>query len=222
MRVASETDWVTRFLPVRAAKVDVQDDKRLVGYPIVFNSLSQDLGGFFERIDPSAVDRTLRSGTNVDALIDHRLESMYMLGSTDSGLLKLQKDRHGLKTDIRPPDTTNARDLVTQVRSGLVKGMSFRFRPYDPGGDGSGRVWTEEEVQIEHHGKKVTVLAPVRTITDMVFTEVSVVVNPAYLDSEVSARNAAADAHAMDEFRSVHGWRPSLELREQIARAGMR
>ncbi len=223
MPAASESaDWVVRFVPVRAAKVDATGDNRLVGYPIVFNSLSQDLGGYFERIDPAAVDRTLKSGTNVDALIDHRDESLYMLGSTDSGLLRLRKERTGVQADIRPPDTTNARDVITQVRSGLVKGMSFRFRPYDPGGDGSGRVWTEEEVSIEHNGKKVKVLAPVRTVTDMVFTEVSVVINPAYLDTSVSARNHAADQRALDEYRAGHPWKPSLALRERMARAGLR
>lgn len=211
MHAGSETEWVTRFLPVRAAKVDVQDNRRLVGYAIVFNTLSQDLGGFYERIAPQAVDRTLKSGANVDALIDHRWESMYMLGSSDSGLLKMTKDRHGLQTEIRPPDTTNARDLITQVAAGLVKGMSFRFRVWDPAGDGSGRVWEEDA-----DGRLV------RTVTDMEFTEVSVVVNPAYLDTEVSARNHAADAKAFDEYRSSHAWKPSLRFRERLAKAGMR
>jgi uncharacterized protein len=207
----SESEWVTRFLPVRAAKVDVQDDKRLVGYAIVFNSLSQDLGGWYERIAPSAVDRTLKSGANVDALIDHRSESMFVIGSTDSGLLKLHKDRHGLQSDIRPPDTTNARDLMTQVRSGLVKGMSFRFRVWDPVGDGSGRVWEEDA-----DGRLV------RTVTDMEFSEVSVVLNPAYLTTEISARNAAIDAKTFEEFRSSRTWKPSLKFRERQARAGLR
>lgn len=211
MPAVSETDWVTRFLPARAAKVDVQDGRRLVGYAIVFNTLSQDLGGFFERIAPSAVDRTLRTGANVDALIDHRWESMYMLGSSDSGLLKMTKDRHGLQTEIRPPDTTNARDLITQVAAGLVKGMSFRFHVYDPIGDGSGRVWEEDS-----EGRLV------RTVTDMEFSEVSVVVNPAYLDTEVSARNRQADARTLEEFRSSKQWKPSLKLRERMARAGIR
>lgn len=207
----SETAWVTRFLPVRAAKIDVQNENRLVGYAIVFNSLSQDLGGWFERIAPSAVDRTLKSGANVDALIDHRSESMFVIGSTDSGLLKLTKDRHGLKSDIRPPDTTNARDLVTQVRSGLVKGMSFRFRVWDPVGDGSGRVWEEDA-----DGRLI------RTVTDMEFKEVSVVMNPAYLDTQVSARNAKVDALALEEYRTHHPWKPSLKLRERMTRAGLR
>jgi hypothetical protein len=211
MRDDSDRDWVTRFLPLRAAKVDVQDNTRLVGYAIVFNVLSQDLGGWYERIAPSAVDRTLKSGANVDALIDHRWESMYVIGSSDSGLLKMTKDRHGLKTDIRPPDTTNARDLITQVGAGLVKGMSFRFRVWDPAGDGSGRVWEEDS-----EGRLV------RTVTDMDFTEVSVVVNPAYLDTEISARNAKSDARTLEEYRSGSGWKPSLKLRERMTRAGIR
>lgn len=211
MPAVSDTDWVTRFLPVRAAKVGVQDDKHLVGYAIVFNVLSQDLGGWYERIAPNAVDRTLKSGANVDALIDHRWESMYMIGSSDSGLLKMTKDRHGLKTEIRPPDTTNARDLITQVRAGLVKGMSFRFRVWDPMGDGSGRVWEEDS-----EGRLV------RTVTDMEFPEVSIVVNPAYLQTEVSARNAAADAKTLEEFRSGRAWKPSLRFRERQIKAGYR
>jgi HK97 family phage prohead protease len=210
MPAVSETGWVTRFLPTRAAKVALADERRLEGYAIVFNVLSQDLGGWFERIAPSAVDRTLRSGANVDALIDHRWESMYVIGSSESGLLKMNKDRHGLKTEIRPPDTTNARDLLTQVSAGLVKGMSFRFRVWDPTGDGTGRVWEEDS-----EGRLV------RTVTDMEFTEVSVVVNPAYLDTEVSARNHEADERALKEFRAQN-WKPSLGLRERIARAGHR
>lgn len=208
MREVSEAGWVTRFLPVRAAKVDLQDGRTLKGYAIVFNSLSQDLGGWFERIAPQAVDRTLRSGANVDALIDHRQESMYVIGSTDSGLLKQSKDRHGLGVEIRPPNTTNARDLMTQVSAGLVKGMSFRFRVYDPTGDGAGRVWEEDE-----QGRLV------RTVTDMVYDEVSVVVNPAYLDTEVSARTAESDRETLKEFK--RSWRPSMATRERMIRIGM-
>lgn len=198
-------EWVTRFLPTRTSKVDVVDDKRLVGYAIVFNSLSQNLGGFKERILPSAVDRTIRTGSNVDALIDHRRETSTILGSTDSGLLRLRKDRNGLGVEITPPDTVAARDTMVVVRSGLARGMSFAFRPW-PGGED----WNEEDGML------------VRDISDMEFSEVSIVINPAYLDTTISARNAEADRRALEAYQDLKLWKPSREFRERQLRAGAR
>src|SRR3954462_11457329 len=102
MPAVSESQYL-RPLEARAAGVDISaDGKTLSGYAIVFNSLSEDLGGWKEIIAPSAVDRTLRDGTNVNALIDHREESGTILGSTDTGLLQLQKNRRGLKGKTSP------------------------------------------------------------------------------------------------------------------------
>jgi HK97 family phage prohead protease len=138
----------------------------------------------------------------VDALLDHRRETTTILGSTDSGLLKLRKDRHGLAVDIQPPDTSAARDLMTVVKAGLVKGMSFSFRVWP-----DGQEWDEEDETI------------VRTVTDMEFSEVSVVVNPAYLQTDISARNLAIDRAALETFKA-QAWRPSLKLRDLMRRAG--
>lgn len=203
MHGAVENEWVTRFLPTRTAKVDVADDRHLTGMAIVFHSLSQDLGGFKERIAPSAVDRTLNKGANVDALVDHRRETSAILGSTDSGLLRLTKERGGLSVRITPPDTSTVRDLMTVVRAGLVKGMSFAFRVMP-----DGQAWDEED------GGQL-----VRTVTDMEFSEVSVVVNPAYLDTQINARTHAIDKRALDEFLATQKWRPSLAFRERALRA---
>ena len=192
---------VTRFVPIRAAKISA-DERELSGYAIVFNSLSQDLGGFKERIAPSAVDRTLRGGKNVDALLDHRRESLTILGNTDTGTLRMTKDRDGLRVRITPPNTSAAKDAIEVIRAGLVKGMSFAFRVWPNGDD-----WEEEDGLL------------VRTVTDMEFSEVSVVVNPAYLDTEISARTATADAAALAAYRQDRGWRPSVAFRERQLRA---
>lgn len=194
---------VTRFLPLRAAKLDVSSDARLGGYALVFNSLSEDLGGFRERIAPSAVDRTLKKGSNVQALQDHQRDTKSILGDTDSGLLKLTKDRHGLAVDIRPPDTSNVRDLMTVVKAGLAKGMSFAFRVWP-----DGATWDEE-------GPDDML---VRTVTDMEIFEVSVVVNPAYSATEINARNHEIDMRSLQAFKQSVGWKPSLRMRERIAR----
>lgn len=201
--MATDTgDILTRFVSLRASQLDVTSERRMTGYGIVFNSLSQDLGGFKERISPSAVDRTLKSGANVDALQDHRRETSTILGSTDTGMLKLTKDRHGLAVDIRPPDTSSVRDLLTVVKAGLAKGMSFAFRVFP-----DGQTWDEEDDVL------------VRTVTDMEFYEVSVVVNPAYLQTEIAARNHDRDIRALAEYQSSKPWKPSLKLREQMLRA---
>lgn len=202
---AHAEEWVTRFLPVRAAGLDVSEDRVLTGMAISFNTLSLDLGGFQERISPDAVDRTMRSGDNVDALVDHRRETSTILGSTDSGLLRMVKDRQGLKVSITPPDTTWVRDLVTVVKSGLARGMSFAFRVMP-----DGTSWDEEDGVI------------VRTVHDMVFSEVSIVVSPAYQATTISARNAAVDAQAFEEYLASKRFKPSVAFRERILRARMR
>lgn len=199
---AAAEEYVTRFVPMRAAKIDAGDDVRFSGYAIMFNSLSQDLGGFRERIAPSAVDRTLREGSNVDALVDHVRSTTTILGSTDSGLLRLDKDSSGLRFRVDPPKLSWVNDLREVVRTGLVRGMSFAFRVWPDGDE-----WDEENGGL------------VRTVTDMVFNEVSFVISPAYIETQVSARNAALDSRALQQFKNSQEWRPSLRFRERQMRA---
>src|SRR5687768_15131364 len=80
------------------ATVDLVDDRYIRGYSIVFNVLSEDLGGFRERILPQAVDRSLSS--DVRALVDH--DTGKVLGRTRSGTLTLRKDPKGLFSTIDP------------------------------------------------------------------------------------------------------------------------
>lgn len=203
---ADPTTRHIRTITVRASKLDVADERRLTGYAIVFNSLSEDLGGWKEIIAPEAVDRTLRSGENVDALIDHRRETTTVLGSTDSGLLSMRKDRHGLKVEITPPDTTHARDVLTNVRAGLVKGMSFAFRVWP-----EGATWDQNDDGLF-----------IRTVTDMTFDEVSIVLNPAYTETEINARARDFDRETLQAFQRTIRWKPSAQFRMREIRAGLR
>jgi uncharacterized protein len=141
------------------------------GYAIVFNSLSEDLGGFREVIAPAAVDRALAEAHDVRALIDH--DSSLILGRSKSGTLRMEKDNHGLKVSITPPDTGYARDLLTVIERGDVSGMSFGFM-IPEGGDAWHRSSTGN---------------PVRTVNDMFLRDVSVVTYPAYPATEVAVRS---------------------------------
>ena len=127
-----------RFQPVEVRVEPAKDGKpsKIVGYAAVYNSLSQDLGGFVERVMPGAFDACLRSSPDVVARYNHNA----MLGRTKSGTLQLASDSKGLAYSIDLPDTTVGRDVAECIKRGDVTGSSFCFRVkaeswIDDGGD---------------------------------------------------------------------------------------
>jgi HK97 family phage prohead protease len=137
-------------------RAEASDNGRKIrGYGVVFNALSVDLGGFREIIAPEAIDRTLNEGLDVRALVDH--DSSKVIGRTRSGTLRLRKDSRGLHIEVEPDEEISyARDIMRAVARGDVSGMSFGFRVVDDS-------WNYDD--------KV----PVRTVTDMRVSEVSIV-----------------------------------------------
>lgn len=140
----------------------------IVGYPIVFNSLSHDLGGFREIVLPSAVDRTLSGEQDIRAFVEH--DRKEKLGRRKTNTLRLAKDDKGVRAEIDIPDTSTGRDIATGLERGDFDGMSFRFAVIAD-------KW-------ERRGGE-----NVRLLVDMEFDEVSVVGDPAYPDTTVALRS---------------------------------
>lgn len=179
---------------VGECRVDLTEDHKIRGMAIVFNSPSLDLGGFTEIIKPSAVDRTIREGTDVRALVDH--DSGKVIGRTKAGTLMLRKTSKGLAVEIEPPNTSFARDLIESVQRGDISGMSFGFRVLSDD-------WHYEDGD------------PVREISDLELREVSVVAFPAYDKTSVDVAKRSLDA-----FRAENGGRlKMLERLLRVARA---
>jgi uncharacterized protein len=179
-----------------ASSVDIDNDTLIKGVPIVFNKLSQDLGGFRERVLPEAVDRSLKA--DIRALVDH--DTAKILGRTRSGTLKLKKGRDGLGITIDPDvEISYARDIVRAVSRGDVSGMSFGFRVLEDD-------WHESKSG-----------PPIRDILDMEIMEFSIVTFPAYESTSVEVAQRALKV--FQESHTAYQWRVKLNEITQIAKS---
>jgi HK97 family phage prohead protease len=172
------------------------DGKKIVGYAVVFNQPSQDLGGFVEVFEPPAVDRTLAERLDVRALVNH--DPSQVLGRTTAGTLRLAKDARGLRVEIDPPDTTSGRDILASVARGDVTGMSLAFRVVQPRGE-----------RFEQRAGGLT-----RIISDAVILEASVVTFPAYEATDAQVARRALQAFQARQLGHRVDWlRRSLRVR---------
>jgi len=124
------------------------------------------------------------SARGFDATMDYDHQTSMVLGRVSAGNLKLANTRSGLYFECTPPDTSYSRDLISLVRSGVVKECSFGFT-CDDGGDSfgyeddddlSGDADTDDDTTNEYDNRKVMV----RSVHQGVLRSISCVVSPAY------------------------------------------
>ena len=147
---------------------------RLEGYAAVFDSASEDLGGFVEFVRPGAFKRSLSSNKADPMALVHHLPHL-VLGRRSAGTLKLAEDTRGLHFEVDMPDTATARDLLVSVERGDIRGASFAFSTA-PQGD-----------RWQMQGDQVT-----RDLLDVDLHEITITATPAYPDTEVARRALAS------------------------------
>lgn len=96
---------------------------QLRGTGIVFNSWSEDLGGFREMIEPGAVEGMLDG--DIRSFFNH--DPSHVLGRTKSGTMRLEVRKGGVAYEVDLPDNTIGRDVHVSVSRGDVDGSSFAF-----------------------------------------------------------------------------------------------
>lgn len=158
------------------------DGPHIVGYGAVFNRESKNLGGFRERVLPSAFQRNQLEGfPGVVCRYNHN-ENL-LLGTIQGRTLSMQPDRVGLRYDVRPPQSRT--DIVELVERGDVAHSSFAFRCVEDD-------WTYEDG------------VPMRSLVDVESVDVAPVVTPAYADSSAGLRSLAVRFDASEaEVRSL-------------------
>lgn len=155
------------YLPAKELRVQTSPDgsRTISGFAIVYNSPSQDLGGFTEIVAPGAVTESLRNSPDILCLRDHAVS--LLMGRTTSKTLTLTDDAIGLRFSCRLPDTTQASDLATSIDRGDLSGVSFGFV-------------TEEDKWVADEQGNV-----VRTLLKITLYEISPCSFPAYSASSV-------------------------------------
>ena len=145
---------------------------KIGGLAIPYGVMSDDLGGFTERIARGAFTQSIKND-DVRALFNH--DSNYVLGRKSAGTLRLTEGKRGVEFEVDAPDTTWARDLAESIRRGDIRENSFAFQ-VPKGGD----VWTETATGL----KRTVIKAQLREIGPQPF--------PAYPQSEVHIRSIRA------------------------------
>lgn len=172
-----------RPVEFRAAAEGTDSPGVLVGYALTFNSLSRDLGGWFEIIDPGALGAIALDGA-VDLVAHGRVmartnhDSNLLLGTSDVGTLLLFVDDIGLRYEVDLPNTSYARDLAVLAKRGDIRFSSFAFRLLPDG--------YEWEYDPEDR--------LVRRVLRLALVDVAPVADPAYWGSSSEMRSVDLDA----------------------------
>ena len=179
--------FATEDTELRVVRKDGQPPK-IVGYAAVFNKLSEDLGGFQEKISRGAFAKALKT-SDARALFNH--DPNIILGRESSKTLTLREDDKGLLMEVYPPDTQLIRDMVlTPIERRDIREQSFGFTIA-----ANGDQWEGERTK----AAKV----PVRTILDVSrIWDVSPVTFAAYPDTKVALRDTKVALRSLDDAKA--------------------
>jgi HK97 family phage prohead protease len=163
---------------VNSTKFEVRaegDGMTFTGYASVFNSPSEDLGGFIEYVAPGAFKRSLQSRNEVKLLWNH--DSGEPLASLRGGTMQLVEDEVGLKVTAQLPNTSRGRDVAELLRTKVIDSMSFGFNVIKDSWSRDGQTRTLESVRL---------------------FETSIVSFPAYSSTTATVRSAQPTINADD------------------------
>jgi uncharacterized protein len=144
--------------------------RTLAGYAAVFNSDSEPMYGFTERIRPGCFARAIKED-DVRGLFNH--DPNFVLGRNTAKTLRLSEDDKGLSFEIDlNPDDPDAAKVAAKVARGDVSGCSFSFRTL------------KDEWEYSETGGTT-----LRTLIDVELFDVGPVTFPAYPATDVSVRS---------------------------------
>lgn len=169
-------------------RVEEENEKMtVIGHASLYNSRSEDLGGFYEYIQEGAFTEELIAKSDVRALINH--DANLILARSTTGTLKLEADAKGLRYEFDIPNTTYGKDLAENLRNGNISQSSFAFTV---GAD----EWTTD-----HEGRDIRTITKIDRLYD-----ISSVTYPAY---------ALAESELLVAKRGLQVYKDKKELEKE-------
>lgn len=169
-------------------RLENNESREVIGYASVFDSLSENLGGFRERIDSRAFDSVLENNPDTRALFNH--DPSLILARTSAGSLSLSVDEKGLQYRFEVPEGLSyGDDLLVNLKNGNVTQSSFGFIVEDDS-------WGQDE-----DGNTIRTINKISRLLD-----VSPVTFPAYTSASSQISDVAQ--------RSFLNYRTEIEKKE--------
>lgn len=160
-----------RYIPFEfEVREEMSKPPRLVGYASLFDSETEIMGLWREKVAPGAYKKTIKEN-DIRALWNHN--SDLVLGRNKANTLRLEEDKKGLRVEIIPPDTQAGRDAITSIKRQDVSQMSIAFVPIK-------QEWIQPENSTD---------LPSRIIKEARLFEVSPVTFPAFEDTSIATRS---------------------------------
>ena len=173
---------------IETREVDGKERNVVVGYGSVYNSRSENLGGFYEYISEGAFTDELINSSDVRALINHDPNLILARSKNGEGTLKLKADAKGLRYEFEMPDTSYARDLLINMKNNNLNQSSFAFT-IPSGGD----EWSSDEA-----GNNIRTINKIDRLFD-----ISVVTYPAYSQADSDVMVAQRGLKEFEETKKL-------------------
>lgn len=169
----------------------LENSRTIEGYAVVFNQRSVFLpdwnkGRMVEEVMmPGSITEELIAKSDVVANIDHDNSRMVARSINGEGSLRLTLDEHGLKFSYEAPMTNDGETVLQGVRRGDFRGCSFAYT-------------CDEDTGVHYEKNDKDPRALVRYVDEVNgLYDVSVVIHPAYPQTNVDSRQAVLDGALM-------------------------
>lgn len=165
----------------------LENSRTIEGYAVVFNQRSVFLpdwnkGRMVEEVMmPGCITEELIAKSDVVANIDHDNSRMVARSVNGEGSLHLSLDEHGLKFSYEAPLTNDGETVLQGVRRGDFRGCSFAYT-------------CDEDTGVHYEKNEKDPRALIRYVDEVNgLYDVSVVIHPAYPQTNVDSRSAVLD-----------------------------